>query len=149
MKKTCKNKYRISNAAVGRILTAVMEMNRSSEFDPSQFHHMMYATLTYIETEEQPLASANINPLKWQIIKEMVDKAARRSKAARERWAQRAKRSDANAATGDKSGTTIPDSKKYDVSRPAMSRETPAEKAEREKNLMIARQFKAMYGRRY
>lgn len=83
------HKYRISESAVGKILTSVMEMTRKSEIAPSQFHDFMFATLNYIESEEAPSPDANVNPEKWLVIKEMVDRAARRSKAARERAARR------------------------------------------------------------
>ncbi len=83
------HKYRISENAVGKILTSVMEMTRKSEIAPSQFHDFMFATLNYIESEEAPSPDANVNPEKWAVIKEKIDRAARRSKAARERAARR------------------------------------------------------------
>lgn len=90
MDKTMKpHKYRISEAAVGKILTRVMEMTRSSEISPEQFHDTMFATLNYIESEEEPTVASNINPQIWDIIKEQIDKSARRSKSARERAMRR------------------------------------------------------------
>ncbi|MDE6858829.1 MAG: hypothetical protein K2J65_00245 [Duncaniella sp.] len=83
------HKYRISEAAVGKILTRVMEMTRSSEISPEQFHDTMFATLNYIESEEEPSGTSKINPQKWHIIKEQIDKSARRSKSARERAIRR------------------------------------------------------------
>ncbi len=141
-------KYRISNAAVGKILTAVMTMTRSSEIATSQFHDMMFATLNYIESETAPEPTANINPLKWQIIKEMIDKAARRSKAARERAAKR--RQSLIASSRHEVGESLSDSTDLQMSSrsspagegPVIRRETPEEKAERERNMQIARDFK-------
>ncbi len=83
------HKYRISEAAAGKILIKVMEMTRKSEISPAQFHDTIFAALNYIEAEVNPAPTANINPLKWQDIKGQIDKAARRSKAARERAARR------------------------------------------------------------
>lgn len=155
MKPAPNHKYRISNAAVGKVLTTVMDMTRTSEIAPSQFHDMMFATLNYIESETAPEPTANINPLKWQIIKEMIDKAARRSKAARERAAKR--RQSLIAASrhevGDSaSNSTRPQSPPYRSSHPERlipSRETPAERAERERNMQIARDFKEICARYY
>lgn len=83
------HKYRISEAAAGKILIKVMEMTRKSEISPAQFHDTMFAALNYIEAEVNPDMTANINPIKWHDIKEQIDKSARRSKAARERAARR------------------------------------------------------------
>lgn len=78
MDKTMKpHKYRISEAAVGKILTRVMEMTRTSEISPEQFHDTMFATLNYIESEEEPTGASNINPQIWDIIKVQIDKSAR------------------------------------------------------------------------
>ena len=83
------HKYRISEAAAGKILIKVMEMTRKSEISPAQFHDTIFAALNYIEAEANPDSTANINPAKWQDVKGHIDKAARRSKAARERAARR------------------------------------------------------------
>lgn len=155
MKPAPTHKYRISNAAVGKVLTTVMDMTRTSEIAPSQFHDMMFATLNYIESETAPEPTANINPLKWQIIKEMIDKAARRSKAARERAAKR--RQSLIAASRHEvgesaSGSTSPQSHPYLPShpeKPTPRRETPEERAERERNMQIARDFKEICARYY
>ncbi|MDE6860132.1 MAG: hypothetical protein K2J65_06950 [Duncaniella sp.] len=83
------HKYRISDAAVGKILTRIMEMTRSAEISSEQFHDTMFAALNYIEGEVEPSKNDNINREKWQSVKELIDKSARRSKAARERAARR------------------------------------------------------------
>jgi len=148
MKPAPNYKYRISNAAVGKVLTAVMTMTRTSEIAPSQFHDMMFATLNYIESETVPEPTANINPLKWQVIKEMIDKAARRSKAARERAAKR--RQSLIASSRHEVGESLSDStdlkmiprRSPDREEPIIRRETPEERAERERNMQIARDFK-------
>lgn len=148
MKPAPNYKYRISNAAVGKVLTAVMTMTRTSEIAPSQFHDMMFATLNYIESETVPEPTANINPLKWQVIKEMIDKAARRSKAARERAAKR--RQSLIASSRHEVGESLSDStdlkmiprRSPDREEPIIRRETSEERAERERNMQIARDFK-------
>lgn len=148
MKPAPNYKYRISNAAVGKVLTAVMTMTRTSEIAPSQFHDMMFATLNYIESETVPEPTANINPLKWQVIKEMIDKAARRSKAARERAAKR--RQSLIASSRHEVGESLSDStdlkmiprRSPDREEPIIRRETPEERAERERNMQIALDFK-------
>lgn len=83
------HKYRISDAAVGKILTRIMEMTRSAEISSEQFHDTMFAALNYIEGEVEPSKNDNINREKWQSVKDLIDKSARRSKAARERAARR------------------------------------------------------------
>lgn len=149
MKPAPNYKYRISNAAVGKVLTTVMSMTRTSEIASSQFHDMMFATLNYIESETLPDPAANINPLKWQVIKEMIDKAARRSKAARERAAKR--RQSLIASSRHEVGESFTDSSGFHPAPRRSSsvpeellihRETAAEKAERERNMQIARDFK-------
>lgn len=142
------HKYRISNAAVGKVLTTIMSMTRTSEIAPSQFHDMMFAALNYIESETVPEPTANINPLKWQIIKEMIDKAARRSKAARERAAKRrqsliaSSRHEVGESFSDLTNSQIVPHRTSVPEVPVIHRETPEEKAERERNMQIARDFK-------
>ena len=152
MKTMKTHKYRISNAAVGKILTQVMEMTRSSEISPAQFHDTMFAALNYIEGETEPEPTSNINPQKWQLVKEQIDKAARRSKAARERAARRrqslisSSRSFAipPAESSEASGhSEISAHRDNSTSTPA-SKSVPnpaAEKAERERLERLSREY--------
>lgn len=164
------HKYRISDAAVGKILTRVMEMTRSSEISPEQFHDTMFAVLNYIEEETEPSRSADINPQKWQLLKEQIDKSARRSRAARERAARRssliaASRREVRECLDGigpsvSSETQLPGGLRklsyselpfdpYRVNMPAVPPRTPLEKAEHERNMQIARDFKEMCRRIY
>ncbi len=126
-----------------------MSMTRTSEIALSQFHDMMFAALNYIESETVPEPTANINPLKWQVIKDMIDKAARRSKAARERAAKRrqsliaSSRHEVGESFADSTSSNIePRRSSSETEQPLIHRETAAEKAERERNMQIARDFK-------
>lgn len=153
------HKYRISNAAVGKILTQVMEMTRSSEISAAQFHDTMFAALNYIEGEIEPEPTSNINPEKWQVVKEQIDKSARRSKAARERAARRRQSLISSARTpaiSDSEDTAFSaDLDRSDLSlnsqnspgsrnslpSPKTSLTPEAEKAERERLERLSRQY--------
>lgn len=150
------HKYRISNAAVGKILTQVMEMTRSSEISAAQFHDTMFAALNYIEGEIEPEPTSNINPEKWQVVKVQIDKSARRSKAARERAARRRQSLISSARTpaiSDSEDTAFSaDFGRSDLSlnspsslnslpSPKASLTPEAEKAERERLERLSRQY--------
>lgn len=153
------HKYRISNAAVGKILTQVMEMTRSSEISTAQFHDTMFAALNYIEGEIEPEPTSNINPMKWQVVKEQIDKAARRSTAARERAARRRQslissaRTPAISDSEDTASSAAPDRSTLSLNSqrslsalnslpsPKASLTPEAEKAERERLERLSRQY--------
>lgn len=87
------NTYRISNAAVGKIFIAVLNMARSSEITKEQFHETIFAAYNYIESESSgPKQDSKINPGAWERVKIMIDKAARRSASARAAAARRRER---------------------------------------------------------
>ena len=150
------HKYRISEAAAGKILIKVMEMTRSSEISPEQFHDTMFAALNYIEAEVNPDPTANINPIKWQDIKERIDKSARRSKAARERAARRRQSVVASAAhtvaesypeTHQDISPEIVHYPKPSVSRPCNrnSASSGSQETEEERNKRLAKEIEEMF----
>ncbi len=151
------HKYRISEAAAGKILIRVMEMTRKSEISPAQFHDTIFAALNYIEAEANPDSTANINPAKWQDIKGQIDKAARRSKAARERAARRrsliassrhevSEYAPATPDVGPRFSVAAPGSEPIEPSVNPSAEKTAAakaaaEKAERERLECLSRQY--------
>lgn len=95
-----KHKYRISNAALGKIIVDIIERTRSTEISKEQFHDTVFAAYNYIESESLPAEDADINPNIWAEIKERIDVSAKRSAAARERAELRRKNCGLIAAAG-------------------------------------------------
>lgn len=78
-------KYRISNAALGKRLATVIEMEKQAMMSPDQFHDTIFAVYNLIlDPDFVPDAGSNHNPVIYEEQKIEVEKSARRSAAARE-----------------------------------------------------------------
>ncbi len=91
--------YRIGNAAMGRILSTVMEMERQSMMRKEHFHDTIFAVYNRtVSADFEPDKGACINRAVYDKMAVEVDKAARRSAAARAAALRRKERREAERA---------------------------------------------------
>ncbi len=84
-----KHLYRISEAALGRILAEAVNASYTRAIDSVPFYNTMQAIRRYVLDGVEPKAECWLDWRMWREAKERIDKSARLSEAARRRAALR------------------------------------------------------------